>query len=943
MILRQFPICITAIILCLITVVLPPEDAFGLPDETHPTSIATLTSEHFTVRFPENLRSYGQRTIEFAEYSYQLLTQKLQTRVNSKITIQLLDRTDVNESASKSYEHRDFFLIHLWPSQSILENAYCGDWLEIQISSQIARILVQNTGINFLYKLNNLVLPSWYLNGLSSYYRLPEVPSGGAPNNLYRAIVRNSAENNKIPQFNDIGSTHKSWLGRLQEKVYGSYFILHLIHEFGEDTLIRWNYANGSEISSINRIARDTFGKDFETLYEEWRDQQHRSVPPVSAPSKQLTQPWRHELPQIIPGQNAISYVREDGVHPRAIVVHDQNTRTDTEIIECKGRCEHHWSRDGQTLYFTYLIQSEHFQTERLYSIKSTEVVPHALNVPGHIRDFAVGDHALYITTLLTDTPEIYKLDFDHPEEARQIFVGEQFSLIEGLTELSDGQLAASVYSPESGQFDLVLFSDTGDGLNAFRLTHSKATEKYPFRISDDRIGYITERAGLYVLNEIRLDGTGSHILHIQPEAMAQAVMTPNRTIYYTEITADGMAIVRRNENQFSAGDLPEESSDNPVMRSVPEIQAEYNDGPDAYPWIPDTYSPMFGTSAATGWYLGLGISNSDILRHHSYHAHFAWYFDREMCDLELRYKWHRYKWYLAAGTSSRQRTQVIDLQTDYLYVPFVTYRANISTGTSWHFPQINIHFRTELLAEYSKSLDGSLNSIIESIIEQNHLDDDPREVQKLWSNALIAEIELSHIHDVPETIPGHTGYRLNFLTRIETPFFGNKYYTFINITDLDLSWSMPWANTNVFGIQLRYGFSQSESAYRYPLEITSSSQFSFNDGSIFYGIRSGNIIANNHLIYAHAQYTFPLAHISGKLTNYLVGLNRIGAGVHVDWAVKSNATFKMNLSDSVYGLGAELHIDAMLGYNYPFRFTLGYAKGIGNAAENAFYLMLGM
>ena len=966
-----------------------------LPDEIQPYGMASLTSEHFVVRYPENTERYAHRAIDYAEHAYRLLSEQLQVEMDGRMTIQLLDRIDNNDYYRASADLSDFFLIYLWPSQSVLQNAYHGAWLEEEIATHIARLLVQRTYVDFIHSYNNMLLPSWYLDGIASYYEVPDHPGKPFQRGIMNAIIRDTARYHAFPKLETLIAGNQSWLGSEIGKIYGTAFLDYIVHKFGIDMLVQWNHENASSFASIDEIAEALFGQSWQSLYDQWvqvlqADYEDAPDEGLSFNKDYISTLWRNELPQSVPGRHAVSYVREDGAHPRAIVLHDLDTDVESVLAECHGRCEHHWSPDGKRLYFTSRIRTSRYESESLYSLNVDDIFPRKVPVPGHIRSFAVDGEYIILVCLVGDQPQVYRFNTKDASDIRLVYTAPPFSLIEGITPVADNQWAASMYHPMDRQFNLVLFENTQGAFNLTKLTHDDDIEMFPFRGFDGNIGYVTEKYGIYHLNVIRPDGTGHHVIYTHTGGMLQPDQAEDGSIYYTDVNYNGMAIARLASDQFrwdaqSENALPYPSSilprlpfsirsprrleegdfaqpmspgslvsgdgsdlDGPEPGSIREnsvipVETSRYNGPDWPVLIPDSYMPMFGTSDATGWFLGLGIENYDYLKHHKYHIHFAWFFDRNAADLELTYRWSRYRWWLSGSIGVKQKTQIIDFGDSYRYYPHTNYWAYLSTGSSWHYPYLDILFSLKILAEYTKTNDHSLDEVIQGWVDRTDAAVNPADMHEMWSNALIAELELRHLHEVPQSLPGKTGYTLWFESRIEMPFWGNQCYTFANRIKLDLSWSMPWRFAEVIALSFFYGFAWSESDYRYSLELLSGSGFSFNDMVDFHGIRAGNLIANNHLLHAQIRYTAPLFVIRKNPIKIPFAFNRIGVGVLGDWALKSDKYFKPNITASMWGLGAEIYIDGTIGYNYPLHLGVGYEKGYAERGEDAFYLWVGM
>ena len=67
--------------------------AYAQPDETTPYEMVSLESAHFIVKYPQNVERYAHKTSRYAEYTYEILSPRLEAEID-KIVIQLLDRQD---------------------------------------------------------------------------------------------------------------------------------------------------------------------------------------------------------------------------------------------------------------------------------------------------------------------------------------------------------------------------------------------------------------------------------------------------------------------------------------------------------------------------------------------------------------------------------------------------------------------------------------------------------------------------------------------------------------------------------------------------------------------------------------------------------------------------------------------------------------------------------
>ncbi|MBQ9395659.1 MAG: hypothetical protein IJU23_09130 [Proteobacteria bacterium] len=922
-----------------------------LPDEVgdDPYTMCKLDSQQFTVRFPCNVESYAHRTLDYAEYVYPILSEKLNSK-KEHITIQLVDHVDTRDNYDSSSDGSDYILLYLWPSEGIAEMSYHGDWLEESVAHHIARLLIQQTSVDFVHSFNNLLLPMWYLDGLSSLYEHPETPGIYVKHGVTKSVIRSAARHGTFSDLYSLMTGENTWMGKDTGRLYGMAFLDSIAQKYGIESLTRWNVANVSTFSSIGTVAEDVYGKDWSELYEEWVTHLETVIEDkeIKEPHR-LTRPWQHEYPQIVPRRHAISYVRENGAEPRGIVLHDLDTSEEETIILCKGQCEHHWSEDGATLYFTSSVNNVHFVEETLFELKYGSTTPLKVPIPGHVRSFTVDEGRIVAVIQNGDAPQIYRYDpgNENDEPLELVYTAPQFSLVEGIAFVAQDKWVASFYDPKKKRFDLALLTDRYSTIDIFPLTDDSVTERYPFVMQDGRIGYVTDVNGHYQLHAVSLDGT-SELLHTHDTALLQPTQDADGTIYYADVDYDGVAIAELPWEELDPQPITDTadavSSDDIVIQAVEAESSKL--GMDWSAFIPSIAYPCVGMTADSGWFLGFGFANKDNLNHHTYSGFFDWFFKRDSFDLNLTYRWHQYKWWLEASTGVDQKSRTIDFGNgkDYYY-PYMSYFAYLSTGTSWHFPNIDIELSFKLLMEYTKTHDHSLNELYRQWFTSEPTDE-AETVNQMWSNAIIIELTLSHYYSIPQSIPGKTGYEVQFISRVEPPFFLNEYYTGINSVHLFFSWPMPWRYEDVFAFSLDYGFAKSGNIYRYPLEVDSGSGFDFNWFGLnklvtFHGIREGHLVANNHLIHAQMSYKLPVYVWYKNHLKIPFSLRRVGLGLLGDWAAKGNRMEEVDLKKSAFGVGVELYLDTMLWYNYAARIGLGYERGFGDYSDNSYYIFV--
>ena len=974
-------------------------DEIDYPEEVE--GWAEIESEHIHMLYPLRREGFARHALVYAEHAYRTLSAALDVKVGFRITIKVLDRVDQVLPLSESFQG-DNIILTTWPPQDLLDGPYRGDWLERAVYHHVAHVLIENTRPKFsplvdllVYPLSfgNLFVPTWYLDGLSAWYETSDAPGRAVRDLVPAAVLRTDALRDDIPSLGAVLSERRSWLESRATAIYGTAFIQGAIQRFDADAFTRWNHENVKNLIPFTSgfTTERVFGCKWRDIYAQWRDERTREIKadetanaankaanatdettiaadgskdePTQEASGFRTGSWHHEQPHAVPHRHAVSYLHNDGLTERAIVMHDLDTHEETKFTECHGHCRHQWSVDGQTLFFTNVVRKTRHRIEKLYSLRMSDSLPHLVPMPGHVRSFTASPDAVYAVIEDGDAPRIYRTRLGDGAEPELVHLGNPYELIEDIVWLNGGRIIGVVSDADSREYDLYEFVDDGSRLHPRRLTTSLATEMFPYVAGEHLVGFVTEQDGIYYLHELDPDSGEERVIHAQRDGIYQPAQAQDGTIYYTTITADGTAILSIAPNRRR----PPDTEPEPQKKYAPPISETYSreieetKDLEAIPYrswqafIPAMAMPYFGYMIATGPYGGVDLYNADVLEHHHYNIHYGYFDRREAHEISLLYRWSEHKWWIETTGGLRQDTYTYDNKGDFEYFPFQVFWGKLQTGTEWHFPYLDVEFKIQYLFEYNlieqnDRLDAMIDEYNAANTSLSHIFHDsakaPATIEKgaytrpAKTSALIAELSLKHLHDAYRTIPGKTGYQFDVLLRTETMFLFADYYTFINDVALTLSWPMPHLETHVFLIKLEAGFSYSESAFRNAFRVKSSTGFDFNEPMLLHGYHTGNIMGNN-MWYVHTDYTFPVVEIRSGPEVFPLGVNRIGLGIYAEaanvWNEMDAGDF--DIGDTRMSIGGEIYLDGTLGYIYGIRLKLGYGYGILKDGTHSYYI----
>ena len=124
------------------------------------------------------------------------------------------------------------------------------------------------------------------------------------------------------------------------------------------------------------------------------------------------------------------------------------------------------------------------------------------------------------------------------------------------------------------------------------------------------------------------------------------------------------------------------------------------------------------------------------------------------------------------------------------------------------------------------------------------------------------------------------------------------------------------------------------------PFSISSATGMQIGGTSVsLHGYPAG-LLYGRHYLYGYAGYSALLSEYALGHSTLPVGLNRLGLQGYAEWGYSWSDEW--DITRSKFALGANLVMDALLGYRLPVRIHLGYAWGGAPQGGHAFYLLWG-
>ncbi len=930
--------CLASSIFLIWMFLLFPKVIFAI-DDPH-ISWKDLESEHFIIHFPENREFFARRALSIAEEAHKALVPHLKWTPSTKTHLSVTDNLDVANGWARSVPQNEIRL-YAYPPDISDELGFYDDWMRQLIYHEYTHILHTDTSyglhpvLNAIFgkfARNNAGTPSWLTEGIAVYYESRLSNSGRLRNTQYRTMLMNAARKHSIPTLGEMSGGLRRWPGEAGHYLFGAFFIQYIAEHYGAESLTQWIHEYGDDWIpyAMNRAAIRIWGKTWDDLYSEWLDSIYSSELSISdeTPHSSILKPWRHQKPEI--HDNQLTYVKMDGFHRSALVEYDLNSAQEKVLADCSGNCFHHWNSDHSILYFTYSLVHDGFQQfETIYALNTkTNKIKH-LNISGRIRTFNIEKDNIYWVEQENESTKLYQSNLSNPSAPKLLYQSLPFEQIDNIA-IKNGQIAASIFSPQSQQIDLYLFENQ----SWRQLTNDKSSEITPFWMHDGRLGYVSDHDGFLNLWAIQPDGSEPVQLTTLVDGMLHPVESSNGDIFYTQYTADGTTIARIDHT-----DLKEIS-----YQSLPSsLEVSYQDLKDVsisplrsyrpWEWLwPHNWYPNYSWSETTKTAIGLSFNGSDLIDHHEYSVSFNYLTGKDAVSFDISYAWTALIWNILFSAGIEQLTSSYRDNQKVKYFDYQELYGDISAQRIWNGRSWTQSLTLEYLLEYLEP-----NAPI-SWSKKDPSAMPPKLPAMGWQNGLSARWGFSTMQQTERAYTYNAGYLVNATMRLEAPWLGADNYTFIGIFNAQAAWTMPFKETQVFSLHAAGGFSWSDNEKRTPFSLSSAKGFYVEASDVMiHGYPSG-LINGKHYLYAHANYTAGIYDAELGHSTLPIGIQKIGLNLLADWGYAWDTSF--DILHSKYAVGGDIFLDLMLGYRLPFRLKFGYAWGGAPGGGNQFYIL---
>ncbi len=329
------------------------------------TRLLRLTTEHFEVLFPENLRQEAFRTAGWGEEILPRLADELGWRPLERITVLLYSNLDFSNGFATPVP---IPLIGLFatPPPVTSEIGHYDSWLRVALAHELTHLVHLDQARDLSLKLRSLfgraplplVFPHLadslpWTEGLAVFMESRLTGYGRLNGSLYRGFARNNLLFNNFPPFDRIFSGSLLYPGGRAPYIYGSLLIEHLIERDGADKL-----RETLEQSSLyprfgfpHSVWNSEMGPKAHSQYDSLRLSLTRTLP-ASAPQPRVLTSSGYQKEFLCGGEERVYYLSTTPWDKPRVV--ELNTATGKERILFKRLMVNGLSPEGdEDLLFT--------------------------------------------------------------------------------------------------------------------------------------------------------------------------------------------------------------------------------------------------------------------------------------------------------------------------------------------------------------------------------------------------------------------------------------------------------------------------------------------------------------------------------------------------------------------------------------------------------------
>ena len=916
-----------------------------------------------TVAFPQRLHALARRAAHLCERSQQRLAPVLDHRLSRRIYMVLTDDSDSANGSANAIPYNTVRLFVQAP-EDLTPLGDHDDWLNTLITHENAHVVHLDTIGGLPAVVNrvlgkqwapNLVQPRWFIEGLATHLESALTGGGRIRSTMFQMFIRMDAIEGRLLRLDHASNGVDRWPRGNVFYLYGSRFIRWIAKEYGDEALaaISHEYGRRAIPYGINRVAHRVTGHTFTELWDRW---QADLVQESLSLQRSIERGGRVEgvrlsrhgdiarSPRWLDDQTIV-YNAIDGAHDAQLRAIDRDGANPRQVVRTAGVSYASATRNGQVLYYGQL--DGHRDIYFFYDLfrhdrrtGETERLTHGLRA--REPDLSPNGRTLAFTRGGAGTTHLMIADVSDIETTARVLVrSRRYEQAYTPRFSPDGKRVAFSQWRRGGYRDIRIV-DT-DAKTIVEVTHDRALDTGPAWSPDGRSLYFSsDRTGIANLYRYDVDsGTTVQVTNVVAGAYSPDVSPDGKSVAYLGYTSFGWDVFRLDLDDIRDRPAAPYLDDRgpPPPRGEADVAAtRYRAWQTLYPrsYLFDVTPDGFGQQ------VGIAIGAEDIAQHYVWgarlgvsvpdgylHGEASMLFRRLAAPIRLG-AFRRVGLRGGLEVGGQSRTWVED-----------AVGADISTAyqvpRSFHSESFSAGYGIAYLRQ-AEPFGGTLdpNTPPPVLPEVGRL----ASLRVGWSYSDVR----GHFYDMSPS----EGRSFGVSASLASPIFGSQFQVSTLRWDYTRFIEAPWRQHHVFAFRYTGGISGGDLGRRGVFSLGGFGQASVVDqlieSSALGGVALRGYPAGSRsgvqLQLAQLEYRLPLWRPMRGLSTMPVYFRRLHGKVFVD---AGDAFFgRIDPRTIRVGFGAELILEASLGYFLPLSFRLGFAYGAMEGGEPQIYFHLG-